>query len=175
VRNHGWEAQAQIQLPRGFSVGGTISDNITRVRRLSPAYNCSPTSLTANLCLFPGAGLYNLAEHTGAANVTYRGTKLSANLTMNNIGQRHFPFDYATYYSATLDRVNRQTGVPYVAVTAPPYQTFDLRAAYMVRPRMQVTLTVNNIGNTTDGDYTGRRFLPVIGRTAMLGIRLGGM
>ena len=62
-----------------------------------------------------------------------------------------------------------------VAVTAPPYQTFDVRGAYMVRPRMQVTLTVNNIGNTTDGDYTGRRFLPVIGRTAMLGIRLGGM
>ena len=31
--------------------------------------------------------------------------------------------------------------------------------------RAQVTLTVNNVGKTTDGDYTGRRFLPVIGRT----------
>lgn len=175
VRNHGWEAQAQVQLARGFSVGGTLSDNVTRVRRLSPAYKCSPTSLTANLCLFPGAGLYNLAEHTGAANVTYRGSRLSANVTMNHIGQRHFPFDYATYYSAINDRVARQTNVPYVAVTAPPYQTFDVRTAYSVRPGMQVTLTIDNIANTTDGDYTGRRFLPVIGRTAMLGIRLGGM
>jgi outer membrane receptor protein involved in Fe transport len=175
VRNRGWEGQAQVQLPRGFSVGGTLSNNVTRIRRLSPAYRCAPTSLTANLCLFPGAGLYNLAEHTGAANVTYRGPRVNANVTMNRIGERRFPFDYATYYAATNDRVARQANVAYVAVTAPPYQTFDLRTAYTVRPQMQVTFTVNNIGNTTDGDYTGRRFLPVIGRTTMLGIRLGGM
>lgn len=175
VHNVGWEGQAQLQLGRGFSTGGTLSNTISRIRRLSAAYACSPTSLTANLCLYEGAGLYNLAEHTGAANVTYRSARFNGNITTNMVGERRFPFDYATYYSAINDRLARQTGVPYVAVTAPPYATVDLRAAYMLRPDMQVTATINNIANTTDGDYTGRRFLPVIGRTSMIGIRLGRM
>ena len=62
--------------------------------------------------------------------------------------------------------------LPFVPVTAAAYQTFDVRGAYQINQQLQATLTVQNVGNSHDGDYTGRRFLPAIGRVTMFGVRI---
>jgi outer membrane receptor protein involved in Fe transport len=174
VRNQGWEGQGMVQLLRGVSVGGTLSNSMSRIRRLSPAYSCNPSSITGSLCLSPGKGLFNVAEHTGAAYVSYAGARLSGQLTVSHIGERQFAYDYETWYATTYDRLNRQSGVVYTPVTAPGYNTADLRAAFRVTDRTQLFLNMTNLTNSAEGDYTGRRFLPVIGRATMLGLRITG-
>jgi outer membrane receptor protein involved in Fe transport len=118
--------------------------------------------------------LFNVAEHTGAAYVSFAGSRVSGQLTVSHIGPRQFAYDYETWYAQTYDRINRQSGVVYSPVTAPGYNTADLRAAFRVNERTQVFLNMTNLTNSAEGDYTGRRFLPVIGRATMLGLRITG-
>lgn len=171
VRNNGWEGQAQVNLFGGLSLNGTLSDNITRFSHLNANYVCKLAATQADQCLYPGAALFNLAEHTGSLAANYAHKRLNLNVSMSYIGERHFAYDIGGYYAATNGRLSRST-FTYVPVEAPAYEVFDVRGAYQFTPQIQGTLTVQNAGNSHDGDYTGRRFLPAIGRVTMVGVRI---
>lgn len=171
VHNTGWEGQAQVNLFRGLSLNGTLSDNITRFQHLSAQYKCTLSPAQSDQCLYPGASLFNLAEHTGALSANWATSRLNLNVSMSYIGQRHFAYDVGDYYAALSGRLTR-TPFTYVPVTAPAYETFDVRGAYQLTHEVQATLSVQNAGNNHDGDYTGRRYLPAIGRVTMLGVRI---
>lgn len=171
VHNTGWEGQAQVNLFRGLSLNGTLSDNITRFQHLSSQYKCALSAAQSDQCLYPGASLFNLAEHTGGLSANWAASRFNLNVSMSYIGERHFAYDIGGYYAATNGRLSRST-FTFVPVTAPAYETFDVRAAYQITHEVQGTLTVQNAGDNHDGDYTGRRFLPAIGRVTMLGVRI---
>jgi outer membrane receptor protein involved in Fe transport len=171
VRNTGWEGQIQLNLFSGLSVNGTLSDNISRFDHLNDSYVCTLAVTQRDQCLYPGAALFNLAEHTGSLAANWARSRLNLNVSMSYIGERHFAYDIGDYYAATSGRLSRST-YTFVPVTAAAYQTFDMRAAYQINHQLQGTLTVQNLGNSHDGDYTGRRFLPAIGRVTMLGVRI---
>lgn len=171
VHNVGWEGQATLNLLGGLSLNGTLSDNITRFQHLNAQYKCTLPATQSTQCLYPGASLYNLAEHTGALAANLARSRVNLNVSMSYIGERHFAYDIGDYYAAVSGRLSRST-FTYVPVTAPAYETFDVRAAYRFTPMLQGTLTVQNVGDNHDGDYTGRRFLPAIGRITMLGVRI---
>lgn len=172
VRNTGWEGQGTVNLTPAVSLGGTLSNTITRFEHLNSSYRCAAAGTpSGDQCLYPGAGLFNMAEHTGALSANYANARINLNTSMSYIGPRHFAYDIGDYYAATNGRLSTST-FTYVPVTAPGYETFDVRGAYQLTPKMQATLTVQNVGNNHDGDYTGRRFLPTIGRNTMLGIRI---
>lgn len=172
VRNTGWEGQGTVNLPAGLSMTGTLSNTITRFQHLNSSYKCAAAGTpSGDQCLYPGAGLFNMAEHTGALSANYANARINLNTSMSYIGPRHFAYDIGDYYAATSGRLSTST-FTYVPVTAPGYETFDVRGSYQLTPRMQATVTVQNAGNNHDGDYTGRRFLPTIGRTTMFGIRI---
>lgn len=171
VRNRGWEGQAQLNLFGGLSLNGTLSNNITRFQHLASNYNCTLAVTQRDQCLYPGASLFNLAEHTGALAANLARSHFNLNVSMSYIGQRYFAYDIGDYYAATNGRLSR-SAFTYVPVTAPAYETFDIRGAYQINREVQATLTVQNAGDSHDGDYTGRRFLPAIGRITMLGVRI---
>jgi outer membrane receptor protein involved in Fe transport len=171
VRNQGWEGQAGLNLFGGLSLNGTLSDNITRFSHLNASYKCTLSVAQQDECLYPGSSLYNLAEHTGALAANYAHSRLNLNVSMSYIGERHFAYDIGDYYAAVSGRLSR-SAFTYVPVTAPAYETFDARAAYQLTPQLQATLSVQNAGNSHDGDYTGRRYLPAIGRVTMFGVRI---
>jgi len=171
VRNNGWEGQAQVNLFGGLSVNGTLSDNVTRFEHLNSSYTCKLAVTQQDQCLYPGAALFNLAEHTGSLAANYARSRVNFNVSMSYIGERHFAYDIGDYYAATNGRLSRST-FTYVPVAAPAYEIFDVRGAYQITPQVQGTITVQNAGNSHDGDYTGRRFLPAIGRVTMVGVRI---
>jgi outer membrane receptor protein involved in Fe transport len=171
VRNQGWEGQAELNLVGGLTLNGTLSDNITRFQHLAANYTCTLAVTQRDQCLYPGASLFNLAEHTGSLAANFARSRLNLNVSMSYIGQRRFAYDIGDYYAATNGRLSRSV-FTYVPVTAPAYETFDVRGAYQINPEIQATLSVQNAGNSHDGDYTGRRFLPAIGRSTMLGVRI---
>jgi outer membrane receptor protein involved in Fe transport len=172
VRNVGWEGQGQINLMTGVSLTGTMSNTITRFQHLNDSYKCASAGTpSADQCLYPGAGLFNIAEHTGAVAANYANAKVNLNTSVSYIGPRHFAYDIGDYYAATNGRLTRSV-YTYVPVVAPGYATIDVRGAYQLTPKLQATLTVQNAGNSHDGDYTGRRFLPALGRSTMLGFRI---
>ena len=171
VRNNGWEGQAQVNLFGGLTLNGTLSDNVTRFSHLNDSYKCTLAVTQQDQCLYPGAALFNLAEHTGSLAANYAHSRLNLNVSMSYIGERHFAYDIGSYYAATSGRLSRST-FTYVPVAAPAYEVFDVRGAYQITPQVQATLTLQNAGNSHDGDYTGRRFLPAIGRVTMLGVRI---
>jgi len=171
VHNRGWEGQAQVNLFGGLSLNGTLSDNISRFQHLAANYKCNLSAAQSDQCLYPGAALFNLAEHTGSLSANLARSRFNLNVSMSYIGQRHFAYDIGDYYAATNGRLSRSV-FTYVPVTAPAYETFDVRGAYQINREIQATLTVQNAGDNHDGDYTGRRFLPAIGRITMLGVRI---
>lgn len=171
VHNTGWEGEGQLNLFGGLSLHGTLSDNITRFQHLATNYKCTLAATQSDQCLYPGASLFNLAEHTGALAVNLARSRLNLNVSMSYIGERHFAYDIGDYYAATNGRLTRST-FTFVPVTAPAYRTFDVRGAYQLTREVQATVSVQNAGNSHDGDYTGRRFLPAIGRTTMIGVRI---
>ena len=171
VHNRGWEGQAQVNLFGGLSLNGTLSDNISRFEHLAADYKCTLSVAQSDQCLYPGAALFNLAEHTGSLSANLARSRFNLNVSMSYIGQRHFAYDIGDYYAATNGRLSRSV-FTYVPVTAPAYETFDVRGAYQINREIQATLTVQNAGDNHDGDYTGRRFLPAIGRITMLGVRI---
>ena len=171
VRNTGWEGQMQANLFGGLSLNATLSDNISRFAHLAANYKCTLAVTQQDQCLYPGAALFNLAEHTGSLSANYARSRLNLNVTMSYIGQRHFAYDIGDYYAATSGRLGTSV-FTFVPVTARAYETYDVRGAYQFTPQLQGTLTVQNFGNSHDGDYTGRRFLPAIGRVTMLGVRI---
>jgi outer membrane receptor protein involved in Fe transport len=172
VRNTGWEGQAQLNLFTGFDLTGTWSNTITRFQHLSSVYKCSSANTAqADQCLYPGAGLFNLAEHTGAVSANFARSRLNLNTSVSFIGQRHFAYDIGEYYAATNGRLFTQV-YTFSPVTAAGYATFDVRGSYQLTRQVQGTLLVQNAGNSHEGDYTGRRFLPAIGRSTMIGLRI---
>jgi outer membrane receptor protein involved in Fe transport len=171
VRNTGWEGQLQVNLMGGLSLSGTLSDNISRFAHLNANYACTLAATQRDQCLYPGAALFNLAEHTGSLAANYARSRFNLNATMSYIGERHFAYDIGDYYAATSGRLSTST-FTFVPVTARAYETFDVRGAYQFTRQLQGTVTVQNIGNSHDGDYTGRRFLPAIGRETMVGVRI---
>jgi outer membrane receptor protein involved in Fe transport len=172
VRNTGWEGQGQLNLFTGLSLTGTLSNTRTRFQHLSAAYKCASLGTpSADMCLYPGAGLFNVAEHTGAIAANYATSKMNLNASVSYIGPRQFAYDIGDYYAATNGRLFRQT-FTYAPVTAAGYATLDLRAAYQFTRQLQWTVLMQNAGNSHDGDYTGRRYLPAIGRVTMIGVRI---
>jgi outer membrane receptor protein involved in Fe transport len=171
VHNTGWEGEGQLNLFGGLSLHGTLSDNITRFQHLAANYKCTLAATQSDQCLYPGASLFNLAEHTGSLSANLARSRLNLNVSMSYIGERHFAYDIGDYYAATSGRLTRSV-FTFVPVTAPAYETFDVRGAYQITRELQATLSVQNAGNNHDGDYTGRRFLPAIGRVTMLGVRI---
>jgi outer membrane receptor protein involved in Fe transport len=171
VRNTGWEGQAHVNLFGGFSIDGTLSDNISRFDHLNDSYQCTLAVTQRDQCLYPGAALFNMAEHTGSLAANYAKSRWNVNVSMSYIGERHFAYDIGDYYAATNGRLSRST-FTFVPVTAAGYETFDMRGAYQINDQLSAMLTVQNVGNSHDGDYTGRRFLPAIGRVTMFGVRI---
>ncbi|MEO7217707.1 MAG: TonB-dependent receptor, partial [Gemmatimonadaceae bacterium] len=136
VRNTGWEGQVQANLFGGLSLSGTLSDNISRFDHLNDSYTCTLAVTQRDQCLYPGAALFNMAEHTGSLAANYSKSRLNLNVSMSYIGERHFAYDIGDYYAATSGRLSRSV-YTFVPVTAAAYETFDVRGAYQINRQLQ--------------------------------------